>query len=179
MKVYFEITGRGGNGKGEMVLSMNIYVNPTKDGHAYHFDSLGIEHIFAWADPSKARCYDSSELPKKLWYSILHGTSVAEIPAKKEDNWTLDDLKYNAVKMSEVKAWSEVCEKIDTVKSIDDFKALYPILRKSKRCSMGVMRKFFSICNIPEIPEQNGEIGMAYFQNLRLFHTLLKEKGIE
>lgn len=179
MKVYFEIKGGGSDGKGNMVRSITIYVNPTKDGHAYHFDSLGEEHQFAWVNPKKAWCYESSELPKAMWQSIQHGTWHAEIPAEKAESWTLADLKYDKVKMSEIKAWKEVCDNLDSVKTIDDFKAVYPTLKKSKRCSMAVIRKLFSICGVDEIPECNGEMGIAFLENSFRYRKVLRSLGIE
>lgn len=179
MKVYFEISGGGSDGKGNMVCSIKIYVNPTQDGHAYHFDALGKEYQFAWANPKRAWCYESSELPKALWQSIQHGTWHAEIPAEKKNNWTLDDLKYERVKMPEVKAWKEVCDKIDSVETLDDFKALYPTLKESNRNSMAVILKLFSICGVDVIPEHNGEMGIAFMLNYFKFKRLLIQLGIE
>ena len=174
MKVYFEPTGKGSDG-----ISVKIYVEPTDDGHAYRFDTLGNKYLFAWADIKRAKCFESDELPKKMWQSIQHGTHHALIPNGAGKEWGLGDLKYEKVKMNEVEAYKEVIEKIDDVKTLDEFKELYPTIKKSNRVGMRVIRKLFSICEVSEMPEHNGEMGIAYFNNLMRYHALLEELEIE
>ncbi len=174
MKVYFEQTGRGAK-----EISINIYVEPNTRGEAYHFNSLGEKICFSWVQPEKARVIDSDELPKILWESIQHGTSYGDIPADKEDDWTFDDLKYNKVNMSEVRAFREVKERIKGVHTIEDFKALYPTIKKSKRVDMEIIKKLYSLAEVEEIPMVNGEQGLYFFQNQLRYHALIIALGID
>lgn len=180
MKVYFEITG-GGCGKN----TVKAYVEPENEQyscHAYQYALDGTKYQFAWATPSEAKVFDSSELPKKLWYSIQHGVSHFDVDMAKGKDWTLEDLEYKPVSKASVDALLEVKERIKDVQTLDDFKALYPLIKKSKAISNAVMDKLFSLCGLPEYDvnkAKNGEIGIAFFQKSCYYRRLLVKVGLE
>lgn len=177
MKVYFETTG-GGNGK----LWLTIYVNPTDDGHGYFYTCDGTEAKFAWTHPSEAVVFDSEELPEELWYSIQHGTHQVELDAKKRKSWTWDDLEYHKVTKESVAAFEEVKKRIDDVKTLEEYKELYPLIKKSEVISQRVMDKLFALSELPELDvmkARNGEIGIATYQKMLYYIALLKKHGID
>lgn len=180
MKVYFEITG-GGCGKN----AITVYVEPENEQyscHAHYFALDGTKHQFAWATPSRAKVFDSSELPKKLWYSIQHGVWHIDVDMAKGNDWTLEDLEYKPVSKASVDALLEVKKRINDVQTLDDFKALYPLIKKSKAISDVVMNKLFSLCGLQEYDvnrAKNGEIGIAFFQKSCYYRRLLVKIGLE
>lgn len=177
MKVYFETNG-GGNGK----LWISVYVNPTDDGHGYFYTPDGTECRFAWVHPSEAIVFDSEELPEELWYSIQHGVHFLEIDVSKRKNWTWDDLEYNKVSKEQVEALIAVKERINDVKTFEEFKELYPLIKKSNVISHPVMDKLFALSGLPELDvmkAKNGEIGIATYQKSLYYKALLIEYGLE
>jgi len=174
MKVYFETIG-GGAGK----ISLSVYVNPTKDGHGYFYSCDGRKVQFAWTNPQKAVVFDSSELPEELWYSFKHGVHHIEADENKLKDWTWDDLEYHKVEKEQVDALRVVKKKIKDVKTLDDFKELYPTIKKSNVVSHDVMDKLFSFFDIPDVPVRNGEIGIAFFQKMCIYNSLLVKSGID
>ena len=174
MKVYFEERGRG-MGK----IHILAYVNPTGDGHAYTFNSNGKKCIFAWAHPKEARVYNHTELPKDLYYSIKHGSCDMHVPEEKRLRWEFDDLEYLKIDKEQVRATKIVHDKIKEVKTIDDFKKLYPHI---KRCAYYIpecVYKLCELCGIGEVPMINGELGIAYYKQVFIYNALLKKIGLE
>ena len=174
MKVYFEVSGCG-CGK----LGMKVYVNPKDNGSGYHYGADGQLHEFSWVNPKKAVVFDSSELPENLWYSIQHGVHHVEIEESKRTNWTWDDIEYTKVSPEEVEAYLEANRRIEDVKSIDDFKELYPLIKKSGRINRKIMNKLFSFYDISEPPVNNGEIGIQFYNMTCIYRSLLVELGLE
>ena len=174
MKVYFEYDG-GGGGK----TWINVYVDPTDDGHGYWFTAEGKKTKFAWVHPSEATVFDSSELPEDLWYSIQHGVHHLEVDSSKSKGWTWDDLEYTKVSKEETAAYLEACNKIKEVTTIEDFKALYPIIRKGRRVNHSIMDKLLDLRGISDVPVHNGEIGIAFYQKMCIYKAILIELGLE
>lgn len=175
MKVYFEEDGIGSEG-----ISISIYVKPTTDGHGYHYDPNGDLTKFAWVNPEEARVFNSSELPDDLWYSIQHGLEEARVDESKEGKWTFDDLKYNKVNPEEVEAYIEANKRIEDIKTIEEFKDLYPIIKKSNRINRKFIYKLFSFFDdIPDVPLVNGEIGIQFFELVCIYKSLLVKIGLE
>lgn len=174
MKVYFEHTG--GSLK---TASLQVYVDPTGDGHAYHFGADEQKYLFAWANPKKARVFESDELPKQLWYSIHHGVDNVEVPIDKVANYEWSDVSYRKVSKTRIEAYKKVLSKIDDVQTIEDFKALYPLIKKCGIADNRIMDKLFQFCNTPDVPVYNGEIGIAFFQKQMVYKRLLHKIGLE
>lgn len=75
MKVYFEPTGLWGS-----KIALQVYVNPTGDGHADRYDMTGETIRFAWAWAERAYCYEQQEIPDALWHAIRHGCDKVYVP---------------------------------------------------------------------------------------------------
>ena len=174
MKVYFEEDGYGG-----CEISLNVYVSPRQNGSAYHFGVDGTKELFYWADPGEAVVFDHKELPEELWYSISHGVHEVTIPEDKSENWTLEDIKYDVLNHEKIDAYIEASKKIKEVTTVEDFKKLYPIIKKSGFISNGFVDKLFSLCNVPRIPVWNGENGIAFYQEELIYRSLLFNLGLE
>lgn len=188
MKVYFEPCGCTIKKQPHDITRIKVYVNPEREdstSHAYMFNSLGEKFSFAWADPYKALCVDLDLLPKVMWQSIKHGADDFHIIDPNHDvyfgrrGFTLEDLKYTPVNMKEIKAYKEVCKKIDSVSTIDEFKELYPLIKKGNRTSTSIIYKLLSLMNINPAHYRNGEIGMEFVHNWRIYDACLKEIGLE
>jgi hypothetical protein len=174
MKVYFEERGYG-MGK----VSIKAYVNPTKDGHAYSFNSDGKKYIWAWASPSRARVYDHTQLPEDLWFSIKNGSDDMKIPENKRENWDFSDLSYHKIEKEQVKATKYVYRQIKNVKTLDEFKKLYPYIKKCAFYIPEVVYKLCELCGVGEVPMVNGELGLAFYKQVCIYNHILKELGIE
>lgn len=175
MKVYFEESG-GGPG----FTWFDVYVKPTRDGGGYQYNRFGKLEKFWYTDPEKANVFDSSELPKELWISIQHGTSMVELPDDKE--FSFESLKYNKVDLESIQAYVEVCKRLKNVKTLDDFKKLFPLIKKGNTLNNKIMDTFFNLINFkPNILGylRRGEIGMALFQKSTDFKTLIKKYHID
>lgn len=173
MKVYFETSGFG-CGK----IGMKVYVNPTEDGHGYHYGPDGELIKFAWTNPKRAIVFDSSDIPEDLWFSIQHGVQHVEVEESKK-SWTWDDIEYTKVSKEQVDAYIEANRRIDDVKSIDDFKELYPLIKKSKIINLKIMNKLFSFFDVTKPPVKNGEIGIQFYHMTFLYRSLLVGLGLE
>lgn len=158
MNVYFQQCGYRGNS-----IVLQVYVQPRRDGHAYHYNADGSESLFAWVNPDIARVFDSSEIPSELWYSIQHGLDYVEIDMEKDISWNLSDLKYDPVKKEEIDAYIKAQTEIDNVGSIEEFKQLYPLIKKGNRASRKMIDKLFSLVGVRTTPPKNGETGIAFF----------------
>ena len=94
MNVYFEENGCGGNRDGTMYVLINMYITPTRRGHAFKYGRDGKKYMFAWANPEEAKVFKSNELPKPLWNKFRNG-QIDHIEADYELSdykWTLNDL---------------------------------------------------------------------------------------
>ena len=179
MKVYFEITG-GSYQEGKLkTASIQAYVTPTKDGHGYFFDTQGKKHQFAWCDVKRSKVYDQRELPADLWYSIRHGVHRFDADVESKDDWTFDDLIYTKVKREQVEAGRKVCKLLPTIQTIDDFKKAYPTFKKYGYITYGIVDALFRVTGIPHCPAYNGEIGMAFMNDILMYQSALRKLGIE
>lgn len=178
MKVYFEETGFG-HGK----CFITVFVSPKekdRSTEAYQYNPEGKKFSFFWADPIKSRCYDSKELPKIMWDSIRYGCCDMEVDWDKDGyRWNIDDLEYNPVNMTEINAYKKAMKLIGSVKTLDDFKELYPTIKKSNRISQPIINKFFEVVGTRYPDVYNGEIGIAFMQGVCLYKYLLGEIGLE
>ena len=170
MKVYFE---ERGHGMGEIYLQ--AYVTPTQDGHAYSYDSNGKKYEWAWAHPSEARVFEHTQLPKDLWFSIKNGSCDMTIPASKKHDWNFSDLKYRKISREQVEASRYVHKHINEVQTIDDFKKLYPIIRN---CAFYIPECVYKLCElfgVGKVPMVNGELGLAFYQQVCIYNQILKK----
>lgn len=175
MKVYFERTG---GGCGMEIIS--IYVKPHEDGSAVNYNKDGSEYRYRFASPEMAAlCVDSSELPRDLWFSFRHGMNKANVPWEKRSNFTLDDLIYDKVDREEVKAYVKVMRLLDGVNTIDEFKSLCPLIKRSGSISRKVIRKLFDLCGMTEHIPINGETGLAFLGDYFTFRALARQNGFE
>jgi len=174
MKVFFEPTGFSGY---DVILS--IFVKPQKDGSGYHYSPDGSLHQYWWAIPGQARVFDSKEIPADLWYSIRHGVQKVKVPDDKTDTWTWDDVIYDKIEKEWIRALKKVDREIDNVQTLEDFKKLYPTIKKSHVYSQKVMNKMFQFYGLHDIPVVNGEIGIATYKKSIIYDALLAKSGLE
>ena len=174
MKVYFEVDGRG-YGK----LYLNAYVNPTRDGHGYRFDLLGKKHQFAWTHTKEARVFEHTELPEEMWFSISHGSDHFMLDAEKADNWTFSDLVYDKIEKESVDAYMEFNKVEKKIKTVDDFKKIYPTIKKCGFVSCDIIGCLFRVLNVPRTPAYNGEIGIAFMMDEEKYRIALIMLGLE
>jgi len=174
MMVYFEPTGWTG---ARSILS--VFVNPQEDGSGFHFSPDGELHQYKWARPHYARRFHSSVIPEPLWYSIQHGIEKVSVPEEKTDTWTWNDVEYDRIDPEWVEAMLEVKQRIDDVKTPEEFAELYPLIKKSHVISHKVMDKLFSFYGLPDVPVHNGEIGIAALQKMSIYEQLLIKAGLE
>lgn len=170
MKVYFEQTGFG---HGKVILK--IYVLPRKDAHAYHFNADGSKSLFAWVNTTRAKVFESAALDSGLWYSIRHGLEFVEIDEEKENSWELSDLEYTPIINEEIEAYKKLSSSIRNVKTLDDFKALCPLIKKAKRVNAEIIKKLFDLVGQKPTPVINGEIGLAAFTDAMRFSEIMSE----
>lgn len=174
MKVYFEERGWGAE-----KIFLRAYVNPTKNGYAYSFDANGKKYSWCWAKPIKAVVYDHTQLPQDLWFSIKHGSCDMEIPKNKRESWDFSDLIYDKIDQEAAKAAKYVYRQIKMVQTMDDFKKLYPYIKKCAYYIPEVVDKLCELCGIGKVPMVNGELGIAFYRQVCIYNHLLKENGIE
>lgn len=174
MKVYFEEVG-GGDGK----VCLRVYVNPQEDGSGYQYDLTGRKHKFWWADPDEARVFEHTELPKDLLFSIRHGVDEVEVDEDKFENWTFDDLIYSKVERESVKAYNEFKKMMPNIKTVDDFKAAYPTIKKCGFITEDIVKTLFNVMSIPKTKVHNGEIGIAFMMDRMNYSEAVYMLGLE
>ena len=94
----------------------------------------------------------------------------------------LGDLEYNKVSKEQVEALIAVKERINDTKTLEEFKELYPLIKKSNVISHPVMDKLFALSGLPKynvMNAKNGEIGIATYQKSLYYKALLIEYGLE
>ena len=190
MKVYFQITGAGPYGKNkEYCHSIQVYIEPTGDGHAYKFSNQGEKYMFAWVNTENSLCIDSSELPKDLWFSIKHGVNqVYQVKTKDKNGYWENDNKehininsliYEKVNVSQVRAYNKVMKELPNITTIEQYKAIYPLIKKGGRVSSPMIKKLFELthCKTPDV--YNGEIGIAFYKAFIIWKELVKQLKFE
>lgn len=176
MKVYFQNWGYCGNCS-DPNCEVLIYVMP-KGNCGYQFDIGGNKHEIGCIYPKYAKKYDSRELPEDLWFSIQHGCTRGIVPFNKEHTWVIDDLIYESVDKSVVDAYKKVKREIYKVNTLDEFKALYPYIKKSGTVDEDTIYKLFEIHNIPRVKCKNGDEIFVFHKNYILYENLLKVDGL-
>ena len=175
MKVYFEESGCGCDGKGNNTVGIKIYVKPG-GGSAYHYNGLSELCYFSWVHPDKARVIESDDLPEELWYSITHGTDHADVPQYLSNyKWSVNDLIYTKVNKAKVEAYKKVVDALPSVKTIEDFKQIYPLIKESGTISTTIIDKLFGLMGIKHTEARNGEIGIAFAHDLTIYEQCIEK----
>lgn len=185
MKVYFEVTGYSGIPKEGNYHDITAYVKPTRDGYGSYYSVDGKLKKFAWCDSKRAKCIDSSELPKDLWYSFRHGTNDFCQPAKKGEyelenaDICIADLKYEKVSPKQVAMYKKAKKAADDIKNIEELKAFYPQIKELKWVPGNFVRKVLSLANQMPAPAIKGELGFAHFCTWLRYSTVIKALDLE
>lgn len=175
MKVYFEATCSTWRDGKEVDVYVHAYVNPTEedDGYkGYQFNEDGNKYVFYWAEPDEAKVYDSKDLPKDLLYSFRHGVCDFKVPDDKGDNWTPEDLIYTKVDRKRLATLRKVKKALPDVKTLDEFWKLYPLIKQCGYVSIEMVDTLFGLIQLPRTPMYNGELGMAWAQDVANFQFL-------
>ena len=185
MKVYFEVTGCGGSPEDGNHHCITAYVKPTRDGHGYYYSVDGKLKKFAWCDSKRAKCVDSSELPKDLWYSFRHGTNDFCQPAKKGEyelknaDICIADLKYEKASPKQIAMYKKAKKAADDIKSIEELKAFYPQIKGLKWIPGNFVRKVLNLANQKPTPAIKGELGFAHFCTWLSYSAVIKALDLE
>ena len=184
MKVYFEVTG-GGPGDDGYYHHIIAFVKPTGDGHGHYYAVDGTLIQFAWCNSIKAKCVDSSELPKDLWYSFRHGTQDFYQLAKKGEyhlenaNIDISNLKYEKVDPKQVKMFNKAKKAADTINSIEELKAFYPQIKGLRRIPANFVKRVLYLANQSPALVINGELGIACFYTSIKYSAVIKALDLE
>ena len=184
MKVYFEVTG-GGTRKNGYYHHITAFVKPTGDGHGHYYGVDGKLIQFAWCNSIKAKCIDSSELPKDLWYSFKHGTEDFYQLAKEGEyhlenaDICITDLDYEKVSPKQVTMYNKAKKAADDIKNVEELKAFYPQIKELKRVPANFVRKVLSLVNQSPAPVVNGELGIASLYTSLKYSAIIKALGLE
>lgn len=171
MKIYFEPRGSS-----EDNIDFDIYIKPIK-GCGHYYTSNGELTDFYWANPKRAKSFDTKELPKELLYSFRHGIWHCSIPKKKKNNWTFEDLTYDKITPKMTRAYNKLMRELNKVSTIEDYHKLYPLILKGNRINAKIIDTLFKIQKIPNILAINGEIGIAFYMKYKIWRAIIDKLG--
>ncbi len=188
IKVYFEVTGfsgrnfAGNNDPNDWLL-IDVYVNPTGDGHAYKYNISGSLYQFAWCNHLKAKCVLSSELPEDMWYSIKHGADNFRLPTDgysslKNEDIDIEKLVYDKVDPKEVELYNIAKEAMPNIHTIEDFKAFYPQIKDARIIPREVVEKVIKLAKQAPPSVVNGEIGIANLYASFQYSAIIRAWGL-
>jgi hypothetical protein len=184
MKVYFQVTGYG-SGKNGNCHDITAFVKPTRDGHGHYYSVDGKLKKFAWCDSKRAKCVDSSKLPKDLWYSFRHGTWNFSQLAKEGEldlentDIRITDLEYEKVSSKQVAMYKKAKKAADDIKNIEELKAFYPQIKELKWIPGSFVRKVLNLADQKPAPAIKGELGFAHFCTWLRYSAAIKALDLE
>ena len=184
MKVYFEVTG-GGPREAGYYHHITGFVKPTGDGHGHFYGVDGKLIQFAWCDSIKAKCVDSSELPKDLWYSFRHGTHHFYQSAKKgtfhleNNDIDISSLEYEKVSPKQVAMYNKAKKAADSINSIEELKVFYPQIKGLRYIPGNFVMKVLNLAQQSPTPVINGELGIANFSTFLKYAAIINALGLK